>query len=389
MGALSFLRALPIMAYKIGTVTNSGGNYASQNFLAFIRRFAGGFGDVGTIGGTRTGTGTLTAIEASPTSVTETWTLTCTATATNGGTFSVVGSVSGSVGSATVGTTFTHSKITFLISDGATDYASSDTFTIPVTESTNPTASRWAVLRYDTASATRELILQGSGLSGTEQIFVGFRSYESVASDYYNVSVAAFTGYVSGNTFTSQPGYVESGIPAHNLSIGYWISVNGQRITFALKVGTPVYVCGYTGKMLPYARPDQYNYPVVCGGMFVGIPATRYSDTAQSIPYKGNKTNFSLRLVGGTWGQPYSWPWSATGLSGSTQLRDTNSVYTPLPVVLHNNSNTIHGELDGIFYISGFNNVVENTLTIGGKIYVVFQDVYRSGFTDYFCLELS
>lgn len=378
------------MAYKIGTVTDGGGNYANQNFLALIRHFAGGFGDVGTIGGTRTGNGTLTAIEASPTSVTETWTLTCTATATNGGTFSVVGSVTGSVGSATVGTPFTHAKITFLINDGATDYASGDTFTIPVTESANPTASRWAVLRYDTVSAIRELILQGKGLSGTEQIFVGFRSYQDVGNDYYNLSVAGFTGYVPGNTFITQPGYTESGVPAHNLSIAYWLAVNGQRIVLGVKIGALVYESAYVGKALPLAAPSQYPYPLVVGGMLSGIPATRYSDTSHSMAFKGNRSNLKLRFVDGSWLQPHAWPWTSSHLAGGTaQVRETGTVYTLQRVFLHNNSGTTYAALDGVFHISGFGQAAENTLTIGGQLYVVFQDVRGNGFNDYIALEMS
>lgn len=378
------------MAYKIGTVTDGGGNYANQNFLALIRHFAGGFGDIGTIGGTRTGNGTLTAVEASPTSVTETWTLTCTAAATNSGTFSVVGSVSGNVGNATVGTTFTHAKITFLISDGATDFIVNDTFTIPVTESANPVASRWQVLRYDTAVAPRELILKSLGLSGTEEIFVGFRSYQDAGADYYNLSVAGFTGYTPGNSFITQPGYFESGIPAHNLSIGYWLRSTANGIYFALKVGTPVYTVGIAAKALAYALPTQFPYPLVVGGMLSGIPATRFSDTTQSTPFKGNRANFKMRFVDGVWTQVHTWPWSSTHIAGATtQIRETGTIYTLQPITLHNNSNGVYGAIDGVYHISGFNNVVENTLTIGGKLYVVVQDVYRTGFNDYIALEMS
>lgn len=378
------------MAYKIGSVTDGGGNYANQNFLALIRHFAGGFGDVGTIGGTRTGNGTLTAIEASPTAVTETWTLTCTAAAADGGAFSVVGSVTGSAGSATVGTPFSHAKIGFLINDGTTDFVVGDTFTIPVTASPVPSGSRWTVLRYDTASAVRELILKGPGLSGTEQIFVGFRSYQDVGADYYNVSVAGFTGYVPGNSFTTQPGYTESGVPAHNLSIGYWIAVNGQRILLGLKVGTPVYELAYVGKALPLAAPSQYPYPLVVAGMLNGIPAIRFSDTSHSIPFKGNRSNLKLRFVDGTWLQPHAWPWTSTHIAGGTaQVRETGTVYTLQPIFLHNNSSASYCRLDGVFHISGFNNAVENTLTIGGKLYVVIQDTYRTDFNDYIALEMA
>lgn len=378
------------MAFVTGFVDNSGGLEAHYGLLARIRHVAGGFGTVGTIGGTRTGNGALSAIEASASAVTETWTLTCTAAVANGGTFSVVGSVSGNIGNAAVGTPFSHAKITFLISDGAVDFANGDTFTIPVTESATPVATRWQVLKYDTSTANRELILKGVGLSGTEEIFVGFKTYQSVAADYYNLSCATFTGYVAGNTFEAQPGVRINSIPAHHLRIDYWLVVNAQRIMCAMKVGTPVYESFYVGKFLPYTLPSQYPYPVACCATLNGAPATRYSDTGHTMGFRGNSTALSIRSLAGTYVQPFVWPFSnTTVLAGSTALRETGTVYTLQPLVLNNNADSVYGELDGVYHISGFSQAVENTLSIGGVSYVVIQDVYRTGFNDYIAMRLQ
>src|SRR5574343_1285528 len=81
-----------------------------------------------------TGTGTVTDIVTYPTSVTEVITLTCTAAAANSGTFSVSGSMSGALGTATVGTTFTSAVIRFTITDGGVDYQVGDNFIITVTK---------------------------------------------------------------------------------------------------------------------------------------------------------------------------------------------------------------------------------------------------------------
>lgn len=256
-------------------------------------------------------------------------------------------------------------------------------------------ANGWTTMRYlsptpyTDPTVMRELILRGVGLSGTDEIYIGFRAYQSQAADFYNLSVAGFTGYVAGNAFTAQPGYFESGIPAHNNRIDYWLAVNAQRIALAMKVGTPVYEHAYVGQFLPYATPSQYPYPLVVGGMLNGIPATRFSDTSHSMPYKGNRENFKLRFVDGMYRKPESWPWNNDKLAGSTQLRDTDASYPLLPITLNDSSPNIYGELDGIHYISGFNNAVENTLTIGGKLYVVMQDVARTGFTDYYAMRLD
>lgn len=243
----------------------------------------------------------------------------------------------------------------------------------------------WQVMRYDTTAANRELILKGQGFTGTEEIYVGIRTYQEASADYYNLCVATFTGYVAGNTFDTQPGVRLSGVPAHNQRIDYWLSVNPQRIICCMKVGTPVYEHFYIGKFFPYARPSQYPYPMICGGMLNGATATRFSETSHSMPYKGNRANLGMRFNTGVYLTPETHPWQNVSLAGTTQLRDTNNYYPLLPVIL-NDANGVYGELDGIRHISGFNNVVENTC---GDDWVVMQDVSRTGFIDYIAFHLD
>jgi len=254
-------------------------------------------------------------------------------------------------------------------------------------------ANGWQVLRYDTASENRQLILKGSGYTGAEEIFVGFRTYQNAAADYYNLLAGVFTGYVAANSFDTQPGVMLSGVPAHNLRIEYWLTLNPQRITLAMKVGTPVYEHAYVGKMLPYARPSQYPYPVVCGGALTGAEAKRFSDTEHASYFRGGRANMRLRLNDG-WAQPYCYPWSDAMIAGggssvsSRSMRDTNGVHLLLPVELHGSAN-VYGALDGIHYISGFNNTVESTLTIDGHGYVVMQDVWRTSHNAYYAMRLD
>lgn len=250
----------------------------------------------------------------------------------------------------------------------------------------------WQVLRYDDTIDKRELILKGEGYSGTEEIFVGFRCYQNANADVYNMTVAGFTGYVAGNSFEAQPGAILLGIPAHNNRIDYWLTVNPQRIALAMKVGTPVYESCYAGKFLPYATPSQYPYPVYCGGMLVDESETRFSDGTHFFFLQGETNRGRMRFNDGTWRTPETWPWNNGELTGSgssdEQVRDTDGNYPLVPVTL-NDSQGVYGELDGLYYISGFNNAVENTLTVNGDDYVVIQNVGRTGFSDYYALRLD
>ena len=252
-------------------------------------------------------------------------------------------------------------------------------------------ANGWTTLRYlnpapvSGATGTRELIMKGTGLSGTEEIYIGFRSYQDTGADYYNLSVAGFIGYVAGNTFITQPGYIESGV---NQRVDYWLVVNAQCIKFGLKVSAGSYQGAYTGLFFRYGTPSQYPYPLAVIGMLNGVPGTRYSDTAYSTGFKGSPSVCCrIRDVLGQWQTAFSSPWNA-GTSNVGNSRDTGGYYPAKKCILYNANNT-WGELDGIRFISGFNQLVENTTVIDGKTNVVLRDVTRTGFMDYFLLELN
>jgi hypothetical protein len=269
-------------------------------------------------------------------------------------------------------------------------------------------ANGWTTLRYlnptpyTDVSMVRELILQGVGLSESDQIFIGFRAYQSQTADYYNMSVAAFTGYVAANPFTSQPGFMESGFCAHNQRIDYWLVANAQRVALAIKVGAGSYQTAYVGKFLPYGTPSQYPYPVACIGMLSSVAGAlsaqmvlRYSDVNYGMGLKGLTggagsatyygPNCRIRDVGGVWQQAYCTPWQ----NGNYNLnRDTGGYYVAKKAVLYTAGN-VWGELQGFRFISGFNQAVENTCVIEGKTNVVIRDVTRTGFFDYCLLELN
>lgn len=281
------------------------------------------------------------------------------------------------------------------------------------------TANGWVTLRYKTDDpASHELILKGSGLSGTEEIFVGFRTYENVTADYYNLLAGTFIGYQAANSFDTQPGARLSGVPMHNQLIEYYLSLDASCIVLCGKVGVGVYESGYVGKMLPYATPGEFPAPLVNGGMLTDAAATRFSDTTHSMGFKGSKANFALRNQAGAWVQPACHPWGNTLLAGTgaalnnSSARDTAGTYVLQRVTLTDTSPNVYGCLNRVFQVSGFNLVADTVLqlggtytvddtgkttlqivneiigTAGGRAFVVLRDTYRTAFGDYFALEM-
>ncbi len=252
------------------------------------------------------------------------------------------------------------------------------------------TSNGWEALRYNTDIENRELILHSKGYSTHEDIYVIFYCYQNANSDYYNLAVGTSLGYVPSNSTITQPNVIFSGIPAHNRHIDYWITLTPGKIAGALKVGTPVYESFYAGKFLPYARPNQYPLPMICAGMLNGTPPTRFSDTAHSIPYRGNRANLRMWFNDGSWRAPEAWPWNNDQLTGTTtHLRDNDGKYSLQRIILNDASNGCYGELEGIYHITGFDNVVEATITLETDTCVIIQDVSRTGANDYYALKME
>jgi flagellar hook-associated protein 2 len=89
-------------------------------------------GGAGTPSYTGAGNGTISGLTGGSASVAETFTI----AATDATHFSVTGSISGAIGTATAGTAFSSNQIGFTIASGATPFQAGDTFTVSTTAPT-------------------------------------------------------------------------------------------------------------------------------------------------------------------------------------------------------------------------------------------------------------
>lgn len=409
------------MAYQEGTA--AGLDDLQRKLASFIC----GIGASGATGFTGTGNGTLVkagdfpflaGTGCTPLTVTETWTITCITAAANGGTFSVVGSVSGAQANAVVGTPYDNGKIAFTINDGTTDFTVGAAFTIATTQGpASAEGCAWEYLGRD-SSGTGWPWFRGKGLSGTENIYFGMFAYSDPGSGIYNLWLSGSTTFNSSAVTAAQPG-VSPTITAclWNGSMPFFFSVNGQRIVGVAKVSTR-YSSFYAGKMLPYGTPTEYGYPYYLGATS-GNPLTSWTTT------RGDARSFADPGVGagvlyfpsGVWrtvnnyadnlgaeGQygpglqsAHIWPYSTENIAAGTDLRlrelrdNVDGTYTLLPLVILSTSQEpgVMGELDNAFYVSGFGNDSENLVTVGGDDYKVFQNFFRTNRWDFFALKME
>lgn len=275
----------------------------------------------------------------------------------------------------------------------------------------------WTVLK-DSVEATQDRVLyfQAPGLAGTDQIYSVFYAFKDVPSDYYNLAVRGATGFNTLDPYNAQPG-ISSAVyaPMWNSSIPYWFIANGRRVIIFAKVST-VYVCLYAGFFIPHATPTEYPYPMAVGGCHY-TAAKRWSvlDTEYKAFWNpaGNGSSSSamtlatllVRSPSGAWRPMGNYNGSGPDTSTSsganvwpyTQWSDQKPIYGEttkyllLPLIMHTDQNAgnVFGELDGIYYVAGFNNASENTITIGADTYTVFQNVYRTSNEHYCAVKME
>lgn len=257
-------------------------------------------------------------------------------------------------------------------------------------EATLPVSQRYTVLRNIDTGDDREVIWKAPGLIGSDGMYLGLKTYQSVTSDYYNFKIGVFTGYVESSPFEAQPGTCTiKGIPLWNAAIPYWIVASSIGFVFFAKVEN-VYTSGIAESFFKYNTPFQYPYGVCCGGSLATDSATRYSDTSYNNWFMGG-AEFELRPIDGAWESPSVWPVQASRtMRNTTTLSTTAEGYYRLhPLILFRADPDTFGEISNVFFISGFNNAVENSFLINSVPYIVMRNVWRVGFKDYVALRLQ
>lgn len=348
---------------------------------------------------TGTGNGTLGSVETKGGSVTEAFTLTVTSASAGSDTWSVVGSVTGALASATTGVPYTSAGIDFLITNGGTNFSVSDSFVIEVRQSDLSAASQeWIDIDSDLVSDDRRLVLQGPGLDGTKIILARFDTSQDVLGDYYNIGVRYYTAYTSDAINTGES--TQKWFPAYQLPLDYWVVVNGQRIFVGAAIEGTSFMSMYVGFYNSYSTPTSFPYPIIVSGMENATSTSRFSTATLQFSFKST-SNAQIRAINGSNQTPDLWPYSTwhrvnTYLSGTPvtpmyyTLQDTGGLggaVPMLPIVVKYDG--VQGEFDGVYATRGVSQVWQNIIKDGTYDYLVGRNYTLTGFKDYIAIRLD
>jgi len=198
----------------------------------------------------------------------------------------------------------------------------------------------------------RELLLQGPGNAGADEIYVGFMGLEDTDVAVFNWQLFGFTGFNGGDDLVDQPGFsyvspneIAAFTQLTDGSIELWIHTSPRVLSGVARIGG-TYTSWYVGFLNPFATPTEYPYPIYIAGSCSkwnqsfsasGLAQSGLADPGSSSISGGNTRGpAGLRFFDGTWQFVRNWNFGTTRSSfldrcvypGQT-LAPTDAAYNP------------------------------------------------------------
>lgn len=285
----------------------------------------------------------------------------------------------------------------------------------------------WEVVWTDTDSS--DVVLRGPGLSGTDNVYVGFHENVDAVNDEYSISFRGMTGVTPTGTSFSQHVNVSPEVQMFTDSgpMTYWFVANGRRFILVVKIST-VFESAYCGFFLPYAQPSSYPYPMFIGGSAGqttenGVPTSWRSTSSNHTHFLSPEYDYSF---GGAIRSPSAWmldplgqwlicsnksqlgqvfmapehggnSWNGYGVTTNMDTVRTRTracfggdfALSLVHMMSRSPAEQTWGVFQGVYRMPGLGNAAEALVTIDGIDYLVVQNVFRTTIGDYWALRLE
>ncbi len=236
-------------------------------------------------------------------------------------------------------------------------------------------------------------------------------SFRLVLRESANICAIGLGAYQNGVILTD-----ESGCPYLSTTLGssgtyaalwftdmpYWFYGNDRYIYAFVKVGSTYRQLG-CGYILPYSTPEQWPMPFFVGGEINDYNSAKWdNDTNYSIrgfSSPGVGAFYMFEPQTNTWvevrdfelysnyeraalGEFRLWPLSF-GDEITALSRNMDESLSLIPLIPVRVNHSVYGELQNIYYCPGGGITSEDTVSIGGATYRIFQNAWRTSNFDY------
>ena len=290
------------------------------------------------------GSGTISALNYFQ-SILENFTL----VAVDATTFTVTGSVAGSMPNLVVGQRYNSdfnpliTQLSILVEDGLEDFVVGDRFVLTGSYSVLPQADRWEVLYGDggqpayndeSDSDSFKALLRGPGMLGVGSVFAGFECKNTATVN--TVAAHSGTDFVAGalqNTITTYMPFPKDG------EIDAFMRVTRRNIVAGFNVGQSYGDQIYAGLLKSFLAPGAHPYPFYLAG----------SGSAAAYPYAPSSPSYGASGLSHNYGKYMRTP----GLA--TEDFDTTNSYYPAGYV----RNFVPIDVPQVIYVGVGNGILE------------------------------
>lgn len=252
-----------------------------------------------------------------------------------------------------------------------------------------------------------EIVLQGPGLAGTDEIIVGITPSFSAASDYFNLGFTGATMYnpILGGIASQVNRSATLYTYLWEDPIDYWFVADGRRFIVVARVGTN-WFAAYCGLTLPLELPSMWPYP-----LFIGATDSTASSRWSTVAFQ-QKNFFDPQANGArllfpdvVWRAVQNYgtitdtdtgsgtctmePWYFSDAVAVRENIDGSYTLVPARVVCSSPYAAQLCNLSGVYAISGFSNTPGAIITIGADDYLVVPNVYRTGVNNMAAIKLA
>lgn len=257
-----------------------------------------------------------------------------------------------------------------------------------------------------------EIIWQAPGVDGAQEINIGCRTYGRTDTDTFNLAFNMWRQTDAAAPIADQPNAcTPRSLSLIDSPIGYWIIANGQRFVVVAKFAS-LYQFAYAGFGNPYETPSVHPYPAFVGASYNDI-TLRYNSVLGAFRFPAdpglgacafypdgqwrdhrNRDNGSNSEGNNSGADGRVWPSDlsdASGVQPSNYRENLDDSRPLLPIVLWHQANPVHawGELDGVYWTTGFGTVAEALIAEEGFDHLVVNNIFRNGVQHYAALRLD
>ena len=264
-----------------------------------------------------------------------------------------------------------------------------------------------------TLAATNQIMLQGPGLAGDDEILVSLQFSETPGSSIYNVGIRGQVAYQASVTADAQPGASSLRyMLLLNTSMKYWFIANGRCFKVIVRAGG-TYEQMYGGFILPEHLPQDWPYPLFAGASSYTNEANSsvanshraywQSYTSSSASINANSSgvlclpDLNFRPVANVSSSPPTSGNIQTSWATNSRVTDIRQSLSGLPVLMQGElftesaqlGSAFYGRFDGVFYVPAFGRVPEEVATIDGVDYLIIPNVVYTGDANYCAYALE